>query len=443
MALDKVQLLDDTGVTAGNYNLSSITVGADGRLTAASTPGSISLPGTGVSDGDISSAGGTDGVFNISNTTTGGRTSFNVKNPSTGASGDLFVVDPTIGAPSGFPYSTGTSPVGTVWGSAYVKGGLLLGDTTPGGEIGSSGGDDGNFGIFNYAETPGDPATTNSRRISFYTKNISTNAIEGRFSINQYGSTSLQSLGYLGQLIGVGGGALGSSDFVVDGGTDGEFVIFNISGAAGRMISFAIYNDSLSGPEALLRCYRDGGTGARIVDCPYPGTTFDVNGTKLFRIEHPIDSSKDLVHVSIEGPRADLIYRGCVKLVNGVATVDLDEEYGLIPGTWKSLCRNPQVWITSVDGWEPCKGSVSDQILTIYSKDSNSEETVSWLVVAERKDSAMYGPSSDEEGRPILEPNRRPQNNPHPYPDFPTSPVQQTQSNSSESSSEDDAAKLP
>lgn len=33
-------------------------------------------------------------------------------------------------------------------------------------------------------------------------------------------------------------------------------------------------------------------------------------------------------------------------------------------------------------------------------------ETVNWLVVAERQDSAMYNPSCDENGRPILESNR-------------------------------------
>jgi hypothetical protein len=471
MTLDKVQLLDDsgvtpgsytltnltvgadgrltaassgslnaTGVTPGSYNLSSITVGADGRLTAASTPTSINLPSiANPGDGDITSAGGSDGIFTISNSSN--DTPMLLGATTGGVMGPKVVLDPRPSNCYTWPFVLpGSSPNGYF----YVKGNLLLGTQfDDSGELSSTGGSDGNFGIFNGAETLGDPINTTSRSISFWTKTYSNNNTECRFTINQYGSTSLQSLGYLGQLIGVGGGALGSSDMVVDGGTDGQFVIFNNSGAAARMISLAINNESLNGPDALLRCYRDGGTGARIVDCPLPGTTFDVNGTKLFRIEHPIDSSKDLVHVSIEGPRADLIYRGNVKLINGGATVDLDEEYGLIPGTWKSLCRNPQVWITSVDGWEPCKGSVSDQILTIYSKDSNSKETVSWLVVAERKDSAMYGPSSDEEGRPILEPNRRPPNNPHPYPDFPNSPVQQTQSNSSESSSEDDAAKLP
>jgi hypothetical protein len=64
-----------------------------------------------------------------------------------------------------------------------------------------------------------------------------------------------------------------------------------------------------------------------------------------------------------------------------------------------------------VDGWEPCKGSVTDEILTIQSKDTNCSETVNWLVVAERQDASMYNPSCDENGRPILEPDKyNPQN---------------------------------
>jgi hypothetical protein len=42
----------------------------------------------------------------------------------------------------------------------------------------------------------------------------------------------------------------------------------------------------------------------------------------------------------------------------------------------------------------------------IQSKDTNCSETVNWLVVAERQDASMYNPSCDENGRPILEPNK-------------------------------------
>jgi len=127
-------------------------------------------------------------------------------------------------------------------------------------------------------------------------------------------------------------------------------------------------------------------------------------GSGSFRIPHPIAENKDLVHSFIEGPRADLIYRGIITLSGGTATVNLDEEYGLTEGTWNALCRNPQVWVTSDTGWTLCKGSVTEGVLTIEAKTSCTE-TVSWLVVAERKDAHMYDTEwTDENGRPILEP---------------------------------------
>ena len=95
-----------------------------------------------------------------------------------------------------------------------------------------------------------------------------------------------------------------------------------------------------------------------------------------------------------------------MKLENGTATVNLDQEYGLIPGTWTALCRNPQVWLTNNEGWEPCKGFMNDEVLTIQSKDPNCNDTIDWMVVSERQDKAMYSPSNDENGRPILEPDK-------------------------------------
>jgi hypothetical protein len=187
------------------------------------------------------------------------------------------------------------------------------------------------------------------------------------------------------------------------GGSDGNWVFYNTSGNPGRLISFNIANENLDGYVTMFRIYRNGTIGGYYVDCPNPGTIFSVDGTKNFKISHPIDETKNLVHVSVEGPRADLIYRGSIQLQNGTATINLDQEYELIPGTWKALCRNPQVWVTSADGWEPCRGFVEEETLTIQSKDPNCTETVNWLVVAERQDASMYNSSCDENGRPLLE----------------------------------------
>ena len=127
-------------------------------------------------------------------------------------------------------------------------------------------------------------------------------------------------------------------------------------------------------------------------------------GSGSFVIDHPLNETKNLVHSFVEGPRADLIYRGTVSLIDGSATINLDEEYELIPGTWKALCRNPQVWISNIDGWTNCRGTVEDGILIIEAQTA-SNESVNWLVIAERKDKHMYDTEwTDDNGRPILEP---------------------------------------
>jgi hypothetical protein len=136
-------------------------------------------------------------------------------------------------------------------------------------------------------------------------------------------------------------------------------------------------------------------------------------GSGSFRIPHPLPDkydTHDLVHSFVEGPRADLIYRGSVALSGGSASVDLDEEVGLTDGTWELLCRDPQVFLQNEDGWSALKGSVSGSTLIVNCENTNSTDTISWMVVAERQDDHMKDPSidwTDDDGRPILEPLKR------------------------------------
>jgi hypothetical protein len=131
-------------------------------------------------------------------------------------------------------------------------------------------------------------------------------------------------------------------------------------------------------------------------------------GSGSFKIDHPLPAKKDthhLVHSFVEGPKADLIYRGTADLSSGVAQVDLDEAAGMTEGTWELLCRNPQVWTQNDSGWSGVRGSVEGNILTIECKDSVSDDTVSWMVVAERCDAHIMETGwTDDEGRVIVEP---------------------------------------
>ena len=132
-------------------------------------------------------------------------------------------------------------------------------------------------------------------------------------------------------------------------------------------------------------------------------------GSGSFKIDHPLPAltdSKYLIHSFVEGPRADLIYRGSVILDAGTATIDLDEAAGMTSGTWILLCRDEQCYTTNETGWHHVRGSVSGSTLTIDCEEE-CDDTVSWMVVAERRDQHMYDTEwTDEEGRPIVEPDK-------------------------------------
>ena len=136
-------------------------------------------------------------------------------------------------------------------------------------------------------------------------------------------------------------------------------------------------------------------------------------GGGSFLIPHPLPSMTDthnLVHSFTESPRADLIYRSSVTLSGGSASVDLDAEVGMTDGTWELLCRDPQVYLQNDTGWSALKGSVSGSTLILTCEDSNSIDTVSWMVVAERQDDFMKASGTDftdSDGRVILEPLKR------------------------------------
>jgi hypothetical protein len=131
-------------------------------------------------------------------------------------------------------------------------------------------------------------------------------------------------------------------------------------------------------------------------------------GSGSFKIDHPLESKKDthhLVHSFIEGPQADLIYRGKVDLVGGTATINIDTAANITDGTFVLLNREVQCFTTNETGWTAIKGSVSGNILTITAQDNTCTDTISWMVIGERKDPHMYGIDwTDDDGKVITEP---------------------------------------
>jgi hypothetical protein len=130
-------------------------------------------------------------------------------------------------------------------------------------------------------------------------------------------------------------------------------------------------------------------------------------GSGSFRIDHPLPSKSathQLVHSFIEGPKADLIYRGKIALVGGKASVNIDAAATMTEGTFDVLCRDVQCFTTNETGWTAVRGNVVGNILTLEAQDSSSTDTVSWMVIGERKDPhIMETDWTDENGRVIVE----------------------------------------
>jgi hypothetical protein len=129
-------------------------------------------------------------------------------------------------------------------------------------------------------------------------------------------------------------------------------------------------------------------------------------GSGSFRIDHPLKpNTHQLVHSFIEGPQADLIYRGKVELVAGRAEVNIDTVAGMTEGTFVALNREVQCFTSNESDWDAVRGSVSGNILTIECQNAESTSTISWLVIGERQDKHMYDTDwTDENGKVIVEP---------------------------------------
>lgn len=128
---------------------------------------------------------------------------------------------------------------------------------------------------------------------------------------------------------------------------------------------------------------------------------------KPFKINHPkkdLSSKKYLMHSSIEGPQADLIYRGKIKLENGEATLNIDKVSRISEGTFVELVSNVQIFLQNDTGWDPLKGNVTGNILYIECKNKSSTDTVNWMVVGERKDDTIKNSGMvDDNGHFITE----------------------------------------
>jgi hypothetical protein len=223
-----------------------------------------------------------------------------------------------------------------------------------------------------------------------------------------------------GTKLGTGGA---NTSYTSDGLWGGSATPNYISNTGGGLLRLG-YQDNGSGlygiaygfdvtyQDGLNRCIdydaiimRNAGQGTR----PFRVTSYgNIYGlSKNFRIKHPIPSMNDthyLVHTSIEGPQADLIYRGKTQLVNGKAEVNIDLASRMTDGTFELLCQDVQSYTTNESGWSLTKSYIVGNILHIEAQDETANDTISWLVIGERNDDGIKNSAiTDENGHVIVE----------------------------------------
>lgn len=255
-----------------------------------------------------------------------------------------------------------------------------------------------------------------------------------RFGTNNTERMRITSGGYVGigsssaaALFTVAGGAIGTASkkaaFYTGGDEVGVTAARNEAIRIGRSDIEGNYYSSIwsssgsSGDESLhwLKFYITNGNGtSQTLACTMNGSgNVQVagalsKGSGSFRIDHPLLSmseTHELVHSFIEGPKADLIYRGKVSLVNGSAVVNIDNAADMTEGTFVILCRDVQCFTTNESDWTSVRGSVSGNILTIEAEDNTSKASISWMVIGERQDKHMMDTEwTDENGKVIVEP---------------------------------------
>ena len=120
---------------------------------------------------------------------------------------------------------------------------------------------------------------------------------------------------------------------------------------------------------------------------------------KQFKIKHPVNENKWLYHTSIEAPRADLIYRGHLQLENGSGSCLIDSSSRMSDGTFESLTKNSQLFLQNESGFDRVRGNVMTGSISVVSENINSNDVISWMVVAERRDEdILNSPLYDSNG---------------------------------------------
>ena len=197
-------------------------------------------------------------------------------------------------------------------------------------------------------------------------------------SIDKFGNAAFSGTGIFAGLSARGIGALGPSRVNLSCGADGVSFIdfFGTTPAAKGTANFRIASSDASLVTNVLNIDAIG-------NAYFYGTL--AAGVKSFRIPHPQDKTKDLIHSCLEGPEAGVYYRGEAKLKKGSATVELPEYFEAL-----TFDDDRTVLLTlivddekPVFGGQIAAGRIKDGKFKIYSTDPAA--TVAWEVKAARR----------------------------------------------------------
>ena len=145
-----------------------------------------------------------------------------------------------------------------------------------------------------------------------------------------------------------------------------------------------------------------------------PSTELDVMGdvtgnTKNFKIIHPLNDKKWLLHGTIEAPRYENIYRGKKTIKNGKCSISIDrdcnESGGMTQGTFIALNKNYQLYLQNNNTYDKVLGDIgTDGIIRIRCENTTDEIEIDWMVIGERKDSNVINePITNASGSLICE----------------------------------------
>ncbi|MBK3745657.1 hypothetical protein G3A39_41600 [Paraburkholderia aspalathi] len=169
---------------------------------------------------------------------------------------------------------------------------------------------------------------------------------------------------------------------------------FNALGSLGYEMSGALSNTADFGWEVKR-------FGTYLINAGGQGRAFTVNGNMhvsgaiskasgTFLIDHPLDPfNKDLAHAFVEAPENLNIYRGEVRLINGRATVNIDEYFGMMAGTFWAL--NADITVSSLQNQNSFASvrplqAMNSGAFEILCEDETSNDLIAWIVIGRRKD---------------------------------------------------------